>query len=144
MGLGLADSLNLKLDAQTGLAEHDLVSRLQTHTSRPSWHVHGSAVTHDPRPMPTAVVVQPELSGPRLVRDVRVLAGDGLVHLSRSFSECDVIGADESVATVSHLRASPQVDAVGEERVAAPLGNAASDAELDASRCRIDSRLSDE
>ena len=115
-------------------AEHDLVSRLETHTSRSSWHVHGSAIAHDPRPVPTAVVVQPKLSGPRLVRDVRVLTGDALVDLSRSFSECDVIGADEAVATVSHFRASPQVDPVGQERVAAPLGNAASDAELDASR----------
>ena len=88
--------------------------------------------------MATAVVVQPKLSRPRLVRDVRMLTGDALVGISRSFGECDVVGADEAVATVSHFRASPEVDPVGQERIAAPLGNAASDAELDASRCCFD------
>src|SRR5262249_8224973 len=126
---GLADSLHLKLDAQTGLAEHDLIAGLKTYASRPSWHVHGSAVTNDTRPLSTTVVVQPKLPGVRLVRDVCVLARDGLIHLSRSFSECDVVSADEAVATVSHLLASPQVDAVSHERIAPPFGSAARDAE---------------
>ena len=115
MKYDLPISISRKFDSQSRLTENNLICRLKADAARPSWHRNGSALAHDLRSVSAAVVVQSEVAGTRLVRNMRMLSGNGLVDVGRPFGEHDVIGSDESVTAVPHFRAPAQIDARGGE-----------------------------
>jgi hypothetical protein len=102
-----ATGLLVDFDSQARLSEHDFVARLETNPTSPSGDCERPAVSNNAGPVDAAVVMQPEFSGTRFVRDVSVLAGDTLVDVVGPFRKCHLVCSDEPAMTISHLGAPP-------------------------------------
>ena len=57
------------------------------------------------------VIVQPEVTGERVVCDVRMLSRNGLVDVASALGEHHLVRSNEPVALVSDLSAPADVDA---------------------------------
>ncbi len=86
---------------------------MKSNATRTSEDRNRSAAAHDLGSVFAAVIVQSEVTGERLVFDVRMLPRDGLVDVVSSFGEHDVVRANEPVAVISDLRAPADVDPRG-------------------------------
>ena len=102
-----------KPDSHARLTEDNFIVGLQSNATRPSQDRNGSAAAHDLGSVFAAVIVQSEMTGERLVCDVRVLPRNGLVDVASSFGEHDVVRSNEPVAVVSDLRAPADVETRG-------------------------------
>ncbi len=79
---------------------------------RAGWNRDGSSVSDHARAVDASIVVQPVVTGVRVIRDVRVLTGNALIHLPASLDEGDVVHANQSMPAIPHFDGSAQIDAV--------------------------------
>src|SRR6266481_5846099 len=100
-----------KPDSHARLTEYNFIVGLQSNTTGTSEDRNGSAPAHDLGSVFAAVIMQSEVTGERLVCDVRMLPRNGLVDVACSFGEHDVVRANEPVAMISDLRTPADVDA---------------------------------
>src|SRR5262249_59338725 len=96
-----------KPDSHARLTEYDFIVGVQPDAPRPTGDCNRPAATHDLGAVFAAVIVQSELTGERLVGDMRMAPRNGLVDVASSFAEHDVIGSNEAVAAGPGPRGPP-------------------------------------
>ena len=103
--------VSLEPDPQPRLSEDDFVAGLEAHTARAARHCERASVAHDAGAMLAAVVQHTKPAAVRLVRNVRMAPGDGLIGIARSLEKRHVVGSHQPVPVVSNLRTAADIDA---------------------------------
>src|SRR5262249_62372106 len=97
-----------KPDSHARLTEYDFIVGLQPDAPRPTGDCNRPAATHDLGAVFAAVIVQSELTGERLVGDMRMVPLNATVLVASCFTEHILIVWDEAIYAVTRFVAAPR------------------------------------